>query len=197
MIDETLKALLISYKDKDFELREKLMKQGLLYEGYNSQLEALHLENAEKLNEIIKAHGWPGQSKVGKEGAYAAFILAQHAISRPPLQKYFFEKMSASVKMNEASPRHAACLEDRILFNQAKPLKYGMLFDWNEAGIFTTNVDDVELANQRRKEIGLESIEEATINFRKEVEQENAGPRPDYHEHKRLEKEWAIRVGWL
>jgi len=169
MPNEALKALLINLKDKDFELREELLEQGALYSGYDERMEALHIENAEKLNVIIKEHGWPGKSQVGKDGAYAAFVLAQHAISKPALQKYFFQQISKAVKNEEASPRHAACLEDRILFNQARPLKYGMLFDWDENGIFSTNVDD----------------------------NESCGPPPDYHEHKRMENEWAKRVGWL
>ena len=196
MINETLRELLITLNGKDFELREQLLKQGTLYEGYDEKMEALHIENAEKLHTIIKEYGWPGRSQVGKDGADAAFILAQHAISKPSLQKYFLEQLSKAVEGEEATPIQLACLEDRILFNQAKPLKYGMLFDWDEAGVFTTKVDDLTLANERRKKIGLGTIEDATINFRKEVEKESGGPPADYHEHKRLELEWAKRVGW-
>lgn len=197
MTNKFLKERLIFLKDKDFECREELVKKGSLYEGYNKIMESLHIENAHELSKIISENGWPTRTDVGKEGAYSAFIIAQHAISCPNLQKLFFEKLSEAVKDDEASPRHAACLEDRILFNKGLPLKYGMLFDWDEDGVFTTNVDDVDLANQRRKKIGLDTIEEATKNFREEIEKEGAAPRPDYHEHKRLEKEWAKRVGWL
>jgi hypothetical protein len=57
MINEILKNLLISLKNKGFELRTEILKNGTLYDGYNSRMEALHIENAEKLKEIIEKHG--------------------------------------------------------------------------------------------------------------------------------------------
>ena len=195
-MNTALRELLISLKDRDIELRQKILKKGSLYDGYDEELEALHVSNAEKLNDIIAKHGWPGKSLVGKDGADAAVIIAQYSISKPILQKKFLAYLKPAVKKGEALPIHEACLEDRILFNEGKPQKYGMLFDWTENGKLITNVDDITLANERRKKLGLRTVEEAAEIHRKEIEAEGGGPPPDYFEHKRKETEWAKRVGW-
>jgi hypothetical protein len=146
--------LLISLKDQDIELRESKLKDGSLCDGYDEELEALHINNARKLDEIVAEYGWPGKSLSGKDGADAAVIIAQYAISKPILQKRFPEYLESAVAEGEALPVQEACLEDRILFNEGKPQKYGMLFDWNGSGELHTNVDDIALANERRKKPG-------------------------------------------
>ena len=156
----------------------------------------LHLENAKKLNEIVEKHGWPGRSLVGTEGADAAFMLACHSISKPDFQRKFLQHIKEALKKGEATKPQAACLEDRILFNEGKPLKYGMLFDWDESGELSANVENLELANELRRGMGLKTVEEAKELHRKEIKMEGGRPPSDYHEHKRQEQAWAKRVGW-
>lgn len=195
-MNKELGRLLISLQQKDNELRQRFLKNGSLYEEYDEEMEVMHIKHAEILEEIVTEHGWPGISLVGKDGAAAAFTIAQHAISRPNLLKEFLEYLKVAVAECEASPVQEACLEDRILFNEGKPQKYGMLFDWNEKGELYTNVENLKLANERRLKLGLKSVEEATKLHRKEIEEEVGGPPADYHEHKRKESAWAKRVGW-
>ena len=83
----------------------------------------------------------------------------------------------------EATEIQQACLQDRILFNQGKPQKFGMLFDWNENGQLYTEVDDIEQANERRKKLGLKTVQEATDAHRKEIEAEGGGPPNDINRH--------------
>ncbi|MDH3326047.1 MAG: hypothetical protein OEM38_04935 [Gammaproteobacteria bacterium] len=195
-MNKNLSELLLNLMNKDAELRKKALGDGSLYDGYNEEIEKVHIENAEKLNEIVSEYGWPGKSLVGTDGADAAIVIAQNSISKPALQKKFLEFVKIAVVENEALPIHEACLEDRILFNQGKPQKYGMLFDWSEKGEFLTNVDDIELANERRMTLDIISIEEATRLHLNKIDTEGGGPPLDFHEHKRKELEWAKKVGW-
>ena len=196
MINDALKKILISLKDRDLELRTKILKEGTLHDGYDPRMEALHRENAEKLNDIIGKHGWPGRSLVGTEGADAAFMLACHSISEPKLQRKFLQHIKEAVKNGEATTPQVACLEDRIRFNEGKPLRYGMLFDWDESGELITNVENLDLANDLRREMGLITVKEAKARHRQEIAMEGGRPPSDYHEHKRQEEAWAKRVGW-
>jgi multiple sugar transport system substrate-binding protein len=41
------------------------------------------------LEEIIKQVGWPGRTLVGADASLAAFLIIQHAISRPDVQLKF------------------------------------------------------------------------------------------------------------
>lgn len=196
MINEALRNLLISLKDRALELEAEYLQIHTRYDGYPLNLETLHLENAEKLNDIIEQHGWPGRSLVGTEGADAAFTLAQHSISKPELQRQFFQHINEAAKNGEATPCQAACLEDRIRFNEGKPQRYGMFFNWDESGVLIANVENLDLANKLRKEMGLKTVEEAKEIHRKEIEEEGGGRPLDFHEHKRNELAWAKRVGW-
>ena len=156
----------------------------------------MHIRNAEELKEIIEEKGWPGKSLVGTDGADAAFTIAQHAISRPNLQKQFLEELKKAVSNGEATPIQEACLEDRILFNQGKPCLYGMLFDWDQSGNLVANVDDEALVNERRRKLGLGMLAEALKRHREEIENEGGGPPSNIEEHKRNAYEWTKGAGW-
>jgi hypothetical protein len=43
-------------------------------------MEAVHVKNAERLNEIVNEYGWPDEHIVGKDAADAAWLIIQHAI---------------------------------------------------------------------------------------------------------------------
>ena len=195
-MDSELRDLLVSLKNSDIELRTKILESGSLYEGYDEEMESLHNKNAEMLDEVITNHGWPGKSLVGEDGADAAVMIAQHSISKPNLQRKFLEHIKIAVEGNEVLPIHEACLEDRILYNEGKPQIYGMLFEWNENGEFVTDVEDIKLANQRRKRLGIRTIEEAKQLHLNEIMAEGGAPPSDCREHLRKKNEWAKRVGW-
>lgn len=195
-MNEELKSRLIALKDEDLEMRNSILKKGGLYEGYNEEMEALHIRNAEELKKIMDENGWPGKSLVGEEGAYAAITIAQHAISKPELQKQFLVELKNAVRQGEATQLQEACLEDRILYIQGKPGRYGMLFDWDDSGNLVANVDDESLVNERRKKLGLASLAEALKKHRKEIEDEGGGPPSNIAEHKRKAEAWEKRVGW-
>jgi hypothetical protein len=194
-MNQELRDKIISMRNKDLEMRESLLKEGSLYDGYAEEMEAIHIRNAEELKIIIDQYGWPGKSLVGKEGATSAFWIAQHSISKPGLQRKFLVELKKAVAKGEATPNQEACLEDRILFNEGKPCKYGMLFDWDDDGNLIANVDDEALANERRAKLGLSTLSEALKKHKEEIENEGGGPPKDIKKHKQLGLEWAKRVG--
>lgn len=195
-MNKELKEKLVSMRAKELEMRESILKGGSLYDGYDKELEALHMHNAEELSLIVDKFGWPGKTLVGKHGASAAFSIAQHSISKPPLQRKFLVQLKKAVVEGEASPNQEACLEDRILFNEGEPCKYGMLFDWDEDGNLIANVDDEALVNERRSKLGLSTLSEALRMHREEIENEGGGAPKDIKKHREMGEEWAKRVGW-
>lgn len=195
-MNQELIEKIISMRNMDLEMRESILKSGSLYDGYDKEMEAIHIQNAEKLKKIIDKYGWPGKSLVGQEGANAAFMIAQHSISKPVLQRQFLAELKKAVANGEATPNQEACLEDRILFNEGKPCKYGMLFDWDDEGNLIANVDDEALVNERRAKLGLSTLSEALKKHREEIENEGGGPPKDINKHKQMGLEWAKRVGW-
>src|SRR5207244_12117440 len=82
-------------------------------------MEALHQRNAARLAALIDAHGWPGRSRVGEEGAQAAWLILQHAIGNPPLMRRGLTLLRGGVSEGEVSPLEVAMLEDRIQIGRA------------------------------------------------------------------------------
>ena len=80
-------------------------------------------ERAERLREIVEEHGWPTLSMVGKEGATAAWVIAQHADFDVELQEEFLALMQAAGDDVDAS--EVAYLEDRVAVAKGASQRYG------------------------------------------------------------------------
>lgn len=103
MLDDTLSAKLVDLYKHDERIRSELLLSGELFDGYHPRMAAVHTENAQALEEIIEAHGWPGFSLVGKEGADAAWHILQHAIGSPALQRRCLPLLIAAAKENASA----------------------------------------------------------------------------------------------
>ena len=63
---------LLALKQRDTDMRSRLLQEGKLYGDYAPEMQQVHRENAKRLDEIIAKHSWPGVSLVGLEGCRAA-----------------------------------------------------------------------------------------------------------------------------
>ena len=191
---ETVVERLLALRDRDAETRERLLKEGRLFEGYCPEMEQVHLENSAELERIIAEYGYPSISKVGKEAADAAWLVIQHAISRPEFMRRMLKVLQA-LPEGEIDPRNLARLEDRIRMYEGLPQRYGTQFDWDDEGkLSPVPHDPVAEVDRRRRELGMESLAEATEHFRKTQE---FTPDPAFLErHRQGYREWLFRTGW-
>lgn len=188
---------IIKLRDADLKLRDLLIQKRQLSDGYNSEMEALHIKNAEILNDIIDKIGYPSIDKVGEEASEAAWLVIQHAIGRPAFMKKCLTLLEKAVRQQEVNPINLAYLTDRIAVFEGKNQLYGTQFDWDESGELCPNpYDDIIKVNQRRRKIGLNSLEEQTITIRKQTENENQSPPANFQERQKKLNEWRKRVGW-
>jgi DNA uptake protein ComE-like DNA-binding protein len=189
---------IIELQNADLELRDKLIQNGQLFEGYNNEMEALHNRNAETLNNIIDKIGYPTVNKVGKEANEAAWLVIQHSIGQPEFMKKCAVFLEKAVDENQANAKQLAYLTDRIAGFEGRPQLYGTQFDWDAGGeINPKSFDDLEKVNQRRKTIGLNLLEEQTQIIRKQVIAENQKPPADMKERTKQIDEWRKNVGWI
>ena len=195
-VDAELAAELLALKGRDDEMRSRLVREGRLYDGYAEEMQQVHRENAQRLNELVEQHGWPGVSLVGLEGCRAAWLVAQHAICTPELQRKFHRLISTAVEQGDAPKPQLAYLTDRIRFNEGKPQLYGTVLDWNEQGELSCVVEDPANLDARRAEMGLPPSEEDWQRCRKAAEAEGGRAPPDMAKRKREQLEWAKKVGW-
>ena len=143
---------LLAMAKRDSEMRARLLAAGKLYGDYAEEMQRVHKENAKRLDEIVDTYGWPGIALVGLEGCRAAWLVAQHAICTPALQRKFHAVMEQAVESGDVPKRLLACLTDRIRFNENRPQLYGTVLAWNEIGELTCELEDPANVDARRTE---------------------------------------------
>lgn len=179
----------------DLRKRDALIAAGVLFDGYHPEMEALHIHNAKELEAIIDAVGWPHRRIAGAEGAEAAWLIAQHAISLPDFQR----KVLGLLKENagDVPPAQIAMLEDRIRRFEGKPQLYGTQFDWDENGQLSAGaIEDAANVDARRANVGLNSLKERTEEMRRRAESEGDKPPADMTKRRKDADVWAKKVGW-
>ena len=188
---------IIDLKNADLALRDKLINEGKLGDGYNEEMKILHNKNAQILDKIMNIIGYPTAEKVGKEASDATWLIIQHSTEQPEFMKRSAELLKTAVKNNKADPRNLAYLTDRIAVFQDQPQRYGTQFDWDENGNLSPHtVDDAIKVNKRRKSIGLNTLEEQTEVIRIQALREKQSPPTDLEKRKREMEEWKKSVGW-
>jgi len=188
---------IIGLKKTDLEFRDRLIQNGQLGKGYNEEMEKLHNRNADILNKIIDIIGYPTIEKVGKEANEATWLVIQHSVGQPNFMKKCKKLLENAVSENKANRRNLAYLTDRIAVFEDKPQHYGTQFDWDKNGELSPNpFDDLTKVNQRRKSIGLNTLEEQTEIIRIQAKNENQLPPKDFEKRRQEIKKWKKTVGW-
>lgn len=189
--------IIVGLKNTDLELRKKLILCGQLSNGYNEEMKELHNRNAKILSDIIDKIGYPTKNKVGEEASEAAWLVIQHSIGQPEFMKKCLNLLEVAVSENEANPKKMAYLTDRIAVFEGKPQLYGTQFDWDVNGNLSPNIfDNLTKVNERRKSIGLITLEEQTEKIREQAIKENQSPPSDFEIRKQEIEEWKRNVGW-
>ncbi len=195
---KSIAKTIIDLKDKDLELRQTLLENGQLGEGYNEEMEKLHNSNAAILSNIIDKIGYPTIDKVGKKANDAAWLVIQHSISQPELMRKALRLLKKEVDENKTSPIHLAYLSDRIAVFEGRYQLYGTQFDWDESGQLSPNpFEDIDKVNQRRKSIQLNTLEEQIEMMRKQAEIEHEVPPKNFAQRKSDFDKWRKKVGWI
>lgn len=179
----------------DLNTRERLAADGGLFDGYHPEMQTVHEANASQLETIIAAIGWPTPRLVGVDGARAAWLVAQHAIGLPSFQRKCLELLRQAVAAGDAPAWQMAMMLDRIRTFEGRPQVYWTQFDWDDEGQLSPGfIEDRDGVDQRRSEVGLESLEAATNRIRT---RDAARSRPaNLAEHRKRMDAWAQDVGW-
>ena len=120
--------------------------------------------NQERLKEILTEVGWPGTTLVGKDGAYGAWLIAQHADYDLPFQKRCLELLRDAFRWKEVPAWQVAYLTDRVASNEKEPQTYGT------QGIGVKSPEDEVRVDKNRKALGLEPWHVFVENFKKGID---------------------------
>ena len=193
-----LRRELLDMARLDRSVRAELAASGALFKsGYEPRMARVHRRNARRLRRIIEEVGWPGSDLVGSDGAEAAWLILQHAISEPGLLRRALPLLAMAAREGKADPAHAAMLEDRIRFFEGRPQRYGTQLDWDaEGNLSPGEVEDPQTLAERRRAVGLQPLAEHINEARSRANSEGARPPSDYHAYAGARDEWAAQVGW-
>jgi len=198
LIDEELRRELLEMVAEDGATREELASDGSLFGGYHPRMEAVHKRNSARLAEIFNERGWPGLSLAGADGEDAAWLIVQHSISAPAFQRRGLELLKDASARGEAPPWQVAYLEDRIRALEGRPQLYGTQYDWDDKGEMSPHppIEDAENVNERRRAVGLGTLEASLRGMRAGVAASTEKPPADLTKRRKEEADWARSVGW-
>jgi hypothetical protein len=191
-----LASRLIAMAEEDQRVRAELAADGSLFQGYHPRMREVHDRNAAELREIIEKDGWPVPRKVGEEASRAAWLVLQHAIGHPELQRTGLRLLKQAAATGEIPMQEPAMLEDRIRVFEGRPQIYGSQYDWDENGEMSPSpLEDPARVDELRKSAGFElTVAENTERIRSSMGKESRPP--DFVEHRRGYEAWLREVGW-
>jgi len=160
MLNEVLREELIAMRTEDLRVRQELVESGELGGSYVPRMEAVHSKNAQRLKEIVDEYGWPHEDIVGHDGAEAAWLIAQHAVGFPDLQRKCLSLMEHSAYEGSIPRWHAAYLRDRVAMFEGRPQRYGTqwLDDPHDGRIRPWKLEDGSQINELRAQVGLSPL---------------------------------------
>lgn len=128
---------------------------------WNAFKDSVFTTHQKRLNEIFDTHGFVGFDIVGEEGSMHFWLMTQHSDHNPDFQNKVLEKMKIEVENGNASPSNYGLLVDRVKINVGENQLFGtqVTYNMNTGQAYPKNLEDSIEVNNRRKTIGLESIE--------------------------------------
>jgi hypothetical protein len=194
-MNDPLRQQLLAMAAEDAKVRAELAATGELFRGYAPRMEDVHRRNARDLLAIVREHGWPGPALVGEDAMHAAWIVLQHAIGEPDVQRGCLPILRAAAARGDATPAQVAYLEDRIAFFERRPQRYGTQFDWDAQGMLSPwPIEDPDGVDARREAVGLPPLADRIAQARKTAQ----GSVPPDHAKRQAEMlAWSRSVGWI
>ena len=136
--------------------------ESLSQEEWEIKKDSIYRTHTFRLKEIIAEFGYPGIDRVGKDGEYNFWLMVQHADFDPSFQQMVLSKMKDEVEVNNADKANFAMLTDRVKINANEKQVYGTQVTYNTdiGQAIPKPLLDSLTVNERRKSVGLDSIEE-------------------------------------
>lgn len=161
---DKLRDELLSMQLEDQNTLQELFGAGELGTvEYHPRMKEVHNRNNERMKQIVKEHGWPGISLVGKEAAEAAWLIVQHAVLDTAFMESCLGLLQEAVNRGEAEGSQYAYLQDRVCTMSGRPQIYGTQHDIDANGTaFPLPMENPCEVDKLRSEAGLCTLSEAT-----------------------------------
>ncbi|MFK0295349.1 DUF6624 domain-containing protein [Streptomyces sp. NPDC090442] len=126
----------------------------------------LTARHADRLTEILDAHGWPTADRFGPDAARAAWLVAQHADRQLDVQRRALRLLERAVADGLAAPRDLAFLHDRTRVNEGREQRYGtQIAGVRDGAPIPWPCEHPEEMDRRRTEVGIPPFDEYVARF--------------------------------
>ncbi|RKF19371.1 hypothetical protein D6851_13050 [Altericroceibacterium spongiae] len=115
--------------------------------------------NTTWLKQVVQQQGWPTISRVGKQAAGNAWLLAQHADRDPAFQLQVLRLMEPLMENGEVSSRHYAYLYDRVMLKLTGTQTYATQVTCKDGKYIPLPLKDKAAMPDLRRSVGLEPFE--------------------------------------
>lgn len=156
----SLREKLERFVDQSIEVREAVMPTAERYgfESYpmDSLNQLINFQDSIHLQYVVSVlteHGWLGTSVIGKKANISLFLAIQN--SSDQIRERYYPLLEASAKRGESGLSQMATMKDRILVNKKQPQRYGTQWNYVNDTPVLFPLEDVNLVNQNRIEVGL------------------------------------------
>src|SRR5262245_60908762 len=191
-MNESLREELKAMAAEDRLLRQELLDNGELGDGYAPRMETLHRKNTSRLKEIIAEHGWPDRELVGDEGTLAAWFIAQHSIGDPEFQRQALKLIQEKVSQGRVPAAQEAYLFDRIAMYEGRPQRYGtQSLPYPDGRYRRWQTEDPEALNGRRNSMGMPAVDDGPAQT-----EPTRQSLAEYEHWLRGYEDWLRKTGW-
>lgn len=162
-MNEALRDELLAMQAHDLDTRQQLVDSGELFttdQSYHPVMKAVHEANNKRIKQILDQYGWPGYTLVGQEGSEAAWLIIQHAVLDPEMQRSALSMMKDAVDKGDSDPIMMAMLHDRVLMLEGKPQVYGTqhVVDPDTDQLIPYQIENPKAVDSLREQVGLEPL---------------------------------------
>ncbi len=174
--------------ERDMFIRDAIVKRGDLNDAYHPEMEKVHLENAHKLEELIRKNGFPVLSNAGASGVKLSWLIIQHSISSADFMRECLTQMRFAAASSDYPLDLLAYTEDRIAYFEGRGQLYGTSFDWIDGEMKPTSIEDKDHLDARRESVGLPPMRQDVVSHER--------PPADPQKKEKEFQIWLKKTGW-
>ena len=193
--EPALARLISSLHAASLESVERARVAGDRFDPRTVELQA---RGARALEDVFEAHGWPTAPLVGPEAFADLFVVVGNAWTQGPFNRRAIPRLEARVRAGDAPARWLAQLADRADCLAGRPVRYGLVGDFDARGRLSTGHDVVDppSLDLRRAGMGLEPIEVQRRWCAEEARARGEAPYEDRDAYEAEKLEIGLRGGW-
>ncbi|HTQ09958.1 MAG TPA: DUF6624 domain-containing protein [Fimbriimonadaceae bacterium] len=135
-------------------------KAGKKDEALIAEMHRIDREDTAEMKRIVDQFGWPTITAFGKEGAFDAWLIVQHADQDPRFQERCLTLMAALLPRKEVDSENYAYLADRVSVKKTGRQLYGTQCKIVNGKVILDPVIDPRRLDRRRKAMGMMPIQQ-------------------------------------